>query len=446
MRPTMNATATLFSRSIAFFSAIAATLCLVSGCTKDEKEKEPVASVQTTPVQRAPISLVIAAEAVVFPLEQATVAPKISSTIKKFHVQRGARVKKGDLLVELENRDLSAAAEASKGDFEQAEANYATTVGSSLPQQIQKAELDAVAAKSNFEAQQKVYESRKELFLQGAIPRKDMDSAEVAFLQARSQNEQAQKQLADLQRVGKEQALKSAQGSLSSADGRMKGAQALLSYSRITSPIDGVVTDRPLYEGDLAAANQPLLTVMNTSRLIAKAHVPQSEAAVLKLGNPAELKIPGLDEPIKGRVSLVSPALDPGSTTIEVWVEASKPDPALKPGMSLEISMTAKTVKDALVVPTPAVYKSPDGADFVLLAGSDGHAHLKIVQTAVRNAEFTQVVSGVNAGDQVITSGGYALPDKTQIKVEAPAKDEKEGADKTVKPESATKPDPKEKD
>jgi len=55
--------------------------------------------------------------------------------------------------------------------------------------------------------------------------------------------------------------------------------------------------------------NQPILTVMNTSRLIAKAHIPQSEAAVLKVGNPAELKIPGLDEPIKGRVSLVSPGL-----------------------------------------------------------------------------------------------------------------------------------------
>jgi len=108
----------------------------------------------------------------------------------------------------------------------------------------------------------------------------------------------------------------------------------MLSYSRITSPIDGVVTDRPLYEGDPATANQPILTVMNISRLIAKAHVPQSEAALLKAGNSAELRIPGLDEPIKGRVSLVSPALDPGSTTIEVWVEASKPDPALKPGMS----------------------------------------------------------------------------------------------------------------
>jgi multidrug efflux pump subunit AcrA (membrane-fusion protein) len=114
--------------------------------------------------------------------------------------------------------------------------------------------------------------------------------------------------------------------------------------------------------------------------------------------------------------------------------------------MSVEISMTAKTVKDALVVPTPAVYKNSEGADYVLIAGSDAHAHLKTVQIGVRSNELTQIVSGVNVGDQVITSGGYALPDKTQIKVEAPAKDEKEGGDKTDKPEGAAKPDAKEKD
>ena len=452
MKPTMNTALKFLLSWTTLFCAVAAILCVANGCSKAEKEKEPVVSVQTTPVQHAPISQTVSAEAVVYPLEQATVAPKISSTIRKFYVQRGARVKKGQLLVELENSDLSAAAEASKGDFEQAEANYVTTVGASLPQQIQKAELDAVAAKSNFDAQQKVYESRKELFQQGAIPRKDMDAAEVAFLQARSQNEQAQKQLADLQRVGKEQALKSAQGARSSAEGRMRSAQALLSYSRITSPIDGVVTDRPLFEGDLATANQPILTVMNTSRLIAKAHVPQSEASVLKVGNPAELKIPGLDEPIKGRVSLVSPALDPGSTTIEVWVEASKPDPALRPGMTVELSMIAKMVKDALVVPTPAIYKNSEGGDYVLIAGSDGHAHIKTVQLGVRNAELAQIVSGIAAGDPVISSGGYALPDNTQIKIEAPAKDEKEGAgkaekaDKAEKPEGPAKPAAKEKE
>jgi HlyD family secretion protein len=239
--------------------------------------------------------------------------------------------------------------------------------------------------------------------------------------QARSQNEQAQRQLADLRRSGKEQALKSAGGQLSAAKGKYLGARALLSYSEIRSPIDGVVTDRPQFPGELAAANQPLLTVMNTSRLIAKAHIPQSEAALLKAGNPAQLKIPGVDELIAGHVSLVSPALDPGSTTIEVWVEASKPGSALKPGMSVQLLVTSKMVKDALLVPASAVFKNSEGANYVLLAGSDEKAHVKIVQVGVRNAELAQIDSGLKQGEAVVASGGYALPDGTQIKVEAAA-------------------------
>jgi HlyD family secretion protein len=430
MKASMMALTQKYFGLVMVASAVAGLLGFASGCGGAEKEKEPVVSVQTTPAARGPIEQMVSAEAVVFPLEQAIVAPKITSTVKKFLVQRGTRVKKGQLLAELENADLSAAAESSKGDFEQAEASYATTVGAGLPQQIQKAELDAAAAKSAFDAQQKVYDSRKELFQQGAVPRRDLDSAEVALIQARSQNEQAQRQLADLQRLGKEQALKSAHGSLASSEGKYRGAEALLSYSQIRSPIDGVVTDRPLYEGDLATANQPLLTVMNTSRLIAKAHIPQSVAAVLKVGNAAELRVPGLDEPVKGRVSLVSPALDPGSTTIEVWVEARKPDPALRPGMTVDISMVAKTAKDAIVVPTGAVFKNAEGADYVLVAGTDDKAHQKPVQAGIRGAELTQVVSGISAGDAVITTGGYAVPDGTAIKIEKPGAEGKEGADK----------------
>lgn len=419
---------------------------LLSGCGKAEKEQEPVVSVQVTPAQRGPISQVITSEAVVFPLEQATVAPKITSTVKKFHVQRGTRVKKGQLLAVLENADLAAAAEASKGDFEQADAAYNTTIGSSLPQQIQKAQLDAQTAQSSFEAQQKVFDSRKELFQQGAIARRELDAAEVALTQARSQNEQAQKQLADLQRLGKQQAVKSAEGSRLSAEGKYRGAAAQLSYSEIRSPIDGVVTDRPLYEGDPATANQPILTVMNLSRLIAKAHIVQAEAAALRVGNPAELKVPGADEPIQGRVTLVSPALDPGSTTIEVWAEATRPDPALKPGMTIQVSLTAKTVKDATLVPTSALFKSTEGADYVLLVGSDHLAHQKIVQVGIRNGGFAQIVSGINAGDPVITSGGYALPDKTQVKIEAAIPAETKGGDETGKAKDSAKPDDKDKE
>lgn len=442
--------------AVACFAAASAFISL-SGCSKEEKEKDPIVTVQVTPATRATISQTVSAEAVIYPLEQATIAPKITAPITEFKVQRGSRVKKGQLLAVLENKDLDAQAKASQGNFEQADAGYITSVDATIPQQVQKAQLDLDAAKAAFDAQQRVYDSRKELFQQGALPQRDLDSAIVALAQARGAYEVGQKQLADLQRLGKEQAMKSAHGSRLSAQGQMLNAEAQLSYSQIRSPIDGIVTDRPLYAGDLATANQPILTVMNLSRLISKCHIAQSDAALLKVGNPAELAVPGLDEPIKGRVSLVSPALDPGSTTIEVWVEAIKPNEALKPGMTVEISMTAKTVKDALVVPTPAVFRNNEGANYVVIAGSDGHAHVKTIQVGVHNPEFSQVASGVNPGEPIISSGGYALPDNTQIKIEAPGaeeknagaqgdKDEKDAKDGKTDKAAEAKPDKKGKE
>ena len=416
-------------RSSLICIALCVITCAALGCGSEEKVKDPVVSVQTTAAHRTTISQVISADAVVFPLQQAVLTPKITSTIKSFLVQRGSRVHKGQLLAVLENADLSAAAEQSKGEFEQAEAGYATTTGASLPEQIQKAELDTAAAKSALDAQQQVYNSRKELFEQGGIPRRDFDSAQVALMQARSQYEQAQKQLDDLHRIGKQQALKSANGQLAAAKGKFLGAQALLSYSEIRSPIDGVVTERPQYPGELAAANQPLLTVMDLSKLIAKAHIAQTEAVALKIGEPAELQLPGVDEKVKGRVSLVSPALDPGSTTIEVWVETTKPGSALKPGMTVQVQIEAATAKDALAVPASAVFKNADGTSFVVVAGADQKAHVATVETGIKSATEVQILSGIKEGDAVITSGGYALPDKTQIKIEAPAPAEKEAGD-----------------
>ena len=412
----------------------------LQGCGTTETEQEPIVTVQTTAAKRGPIALTVSAEAVVSPLQQAIITPKITSTIKKFYVQRGSHVKAGQLLAELENADLEGAEEQSKGEFQQAEAGYATTTGASLPQQIQKAELDAASYKSAYDAQKKIYDARKDLFDQGAIPRRDLDTAELALIQARSANEQAQRQLNDLQRLGKEQALKSATGQLSAAKGKYLNAKAQLSYSEIRSPIDGVVTDRPLFQGELATANQPIMTVMNTSKLIAKAHIAQNEAVLLKTGDPARLELAGLEEPIEGHVTLISPALDPGSTTLEIWIEADNPNPALKPGVNVQIEATATSVKDALVVPAAAVFKTPEGADYVLVAGSDLKAHQAKVKVGLRNKELAEIQSGIKVGDQVITKGGYAVPDNTKIVIEAtPVADsekDKDSADPSDKPEA----------
>ena len=444
-------TASLCDRGRSFLICMAtcAMAYAAPGCGSEEKAKPPIVSVQTTAAHRTTIAKTLSADAVVFPLQQAVLTPKITSTIRSFLVQRGSRVHKGQLLAILENADLSAAAEQSKGEFQQAEAGYATTTGASLPEQIQKAELDTAAAKSALDAQQQLYNSRKELFEQGGIPRRDFDSAQVSLVQARSQYEQAQRQLDDLHRIGQAQALKSAGGQLAAAKGKFLGAQAQLSYSEIKSPIDGVVTERPQYPGELAAANQPLLTVMDLSKLIAKAHIAQTEAVALKVGDAAEIQLPGLEEKVKGRVSLVSPAIDPGSTTIEVWVETSKPGAALKPGMTVQVQIAAATAREALAVPVSAVYKNADGTSFVLVAGADEKAHAKTVETGLKGASEVQILSGIKEGEAIITSGGYALPDNTQIKVEAPAPAEKDtgsAAESDKKGGDKTKPAEKAKD
>ena len=403
---------------------LAAAIMLTGACSSDKGSKEPTVSVQVAPVEKTTIQHVIRAQAILFPRQQAAIVPKISAPVQKFLVKRGSAVREGELLAVLETRDLSAAAQDTKGAYDQAQATYETTTGASLPEEIRKAEAEAQQAQQTLDAQQKVYESRQQLFDQGALPRKELDQSRVDFTQARNQSEIAKKHLEALMAIGKQQELKAAAGQLESAKGKYLGAQAQLSYSEIRSPFTGFITDRPLYPGEMAAAGTPLLTVMDVSSVIAKAHIPQDDAAALKPGDKGTMTVPGIDEPIEGKVTIVSPALDPNSTTVEVWFEAKNPKHELKPGTSVQVSLTAQTVSDALVVPVSSLITAPDGTTTVMVAGSDGRAHQKAVKLGVRNGDDVQIVDGVATSDKVVSNGAYGLPDNTKITIATPAPSE----------------------
>jgi HlyD family secretion protein len=420
------------SRMRAIVCAVAVGSSLMSGgCSSDKGDHEPTVAVQVAAVEKTTIQHTINTQAILFPRQQAAIVPKISAPVKKFLVKRGSPVHQGQLLAVLENRDLSAAAQENKGSYEQAQASYETTTAAGLPEEIRKAEADAQQAQQTLDAQEKVFESRQQLFAQGALPRKELDQSRVDVTQARNQAAITKKHLDLLMAIGKQQQLKSAAGQLESAKGKYLGAEAQLGYSEIRSPMNGVITDRPLYPGEMAAAGTPLLTVMDISSVIAKAHIPQNDAAVLKVGDKGTMTVPGIEEPIEGKVTVVSPALDPNSTTVEVWLEAKNPKHELKPGTSVQLSLTAQTVKDALVVPASSVITTPEGATAVMLAGTDGRAHQKAVKLGIRNGDDVQIVDGVTESDKVISTGAYGLPDKTKIKIEAaeaPAQGSSEGS------------------
>ena len=425
------------SRLCASIALAILPLIFLLSCSKDSGEKEAGVPVQVVTVQKETIQRTVTAEAILFPLQQAAITPKISAPVKAFYIKRGSLVHKGQLLAVLENSDLAAAAQENKGSYDQAQAAYETSTVSDLPQEVQKAQLDAQAAKELFAAQQKIYNSRQELFQQGAMPRKELDQARVDLTNARNQYEIAQHHLDALMKVGKQQQLKSAAGQLESAKGKYLGAAAQLSYSEIRSPIDGVIADRPLYPGEMAAAGAPLLTVMDISQVIARAHIPQPEAALLKVGDKATIAVSGEENPIEGKITVVSPALDPNSTTVEIWVQATNSDHRLKPGTSVRLSMLAQTIPNALVIPATALLTAQDGATSVMQVSADNRAHQKNIKVGVRQSDEVQVVEGLQSGDKIVAPGAYGLPDNTKIKAESPAAGQAAGQseDKSGKPD-----------
>jgi multidrug efflux pump subunit AcrA (membrane-fusion protein) len=404
--------------------AAACALASVAGCKKEEPAQVEV-TVQAEKPEQGAIAEKITADAVLTPQAQAAIEPKITAPVKKFLVQRGAKVKEGELLAVLENADLAAAALDNKGAYQAAQAAYATATKAQVPEDVQKAELDYAQAKANLDLNQSIVNSRKQLFAEGAIPGRDLDTAQAALVQAQVAYDTANTHLQSMQKVSREAELQTAQGQLTSAEGKMKGADAQVSYSEIRSPINGVVTDRPLFAGETAAAGAPLITVMDTNVVIAKAHLAQSVAQQMKVGDATQLQVPGIADPVDAKVSLISPALDPGSTTVEVWVKADNKKGELKVGTPVKVVITGRSVEKAWKIPQTAVLTAQDGSKSVMVVGDDGAAHKKPVTLGITDGEDVQVLSGIAPNDTVITGGAYGLDDGTKVKVgKADADDE----------------------
>src|SRR6266852_5057477 len=202
----------------------------LSGCSKPaEGDVNPTVTVMVDAAAKEPIQLKVNADAVLYPKDQAAIVPKVVSSIKKWNVERGSHVKAGQMLGELENQDLAGAQLKSQGTTAAAEVAY--------QMQLQKSGQDLKFAKQTLDAASKLYESRQALYKDGAVSSKDVEDARLAMSQAQNQYDLAQKQYD----------LKAAEGQLNAAKGDTANAEAMYNYTKIVSPINGVVTDRPFY-------------------------------------------------------------------------------------------------------------------------------------------------------------------------------------------------------
>ena len=383
-----------------------------------DQNAEVVVSVEVARAERGSIARQISMLATLVPQREAVLMPKVSAQIRQMGLILNRRVHAGDVLAQLESRDLAAQrAEAASAVTELESAAHETASGAVPLTNAQdiKALRDAEAARDNAE---RTLERRRVLYAKGGISKKDLEASELAATQAEDDLRNAQTAAHVHRSVTNPGDVTVATSKAQQARDRLAALDAQLGYTAIRAPFDGVVTEQFQREGDFAAPGTKMLTVADPSTLIAKMEVAEATAATLKLGDPVKI-VPDErpNETYQGSVSLVGRGADAQSRSVEVWVTVPNREGKLRPNGSASVIIDAQANSNAVLVPASAITLDATNADAgtVMVVDAQSIAHEVHVTTGARSGGKCEILSGLQGGETVVTTGNYALPDGTKV-------------------------------
>ena len=329
----------------------------------------------------------------IFATELIDVGAQVSGQIKKLYVKLGDQVKKGDMIASIDSS-------TQQNSIDNKEAQLA----------IYKAQLESAKVALNIAKTQ--FDRENALFAKNATSKQEFESAKNTF----SSNSAKIKEL---------------EAQIKQTNIELSTAKINLGYTKITAPRDGTVVSVQVEEGQTVNANQTTPTIVNIadlSHVKMKMQIAEGDITKIKVGTPVEYSI--LSEPTKKFQTTVS-SIDPGLTTLSdgsygssssskssyssssssssaVYYYAQSivdnKDGILRIGMTTQNELLIANVEDAIIVPSIGIKKDENGTFVYVL--KDGKPVKTAVKTGIKDNLDTQIISGVNEGDEIITSQG----------------------------------------
>jgi RND family efflux transporter MFP subunit len=361
--------------------------------------------VMWTGVLKRPVEVNVAKVAMTFPSKaltilnasgyvvaqrKAAVSSKATGRLEKLYVEEGRRVKQGDTIAQLENRDLKATLDEAMANLRVTRANLKNAV----------AELDD--ATLNYNRQSSLKQS-------GSVSIQAVDSAEARFKKAMA-------------------AETSAKFSVEKSEASVKVAEVNLEQSFIMAPFDGVILTKSAEEGEVVApmgaslnAKASVVTMADMSSLMVEVDVSESSLEKVKLGAPAEIRLDAFpNDRFSGTVHMIVPTADRSKATVLTKVKFDKLDDKVLPEMSAKVAFLSRPLSKGenvafLGMPLAAV-KSESGNDCVFQV-EEGIARLRTVKLGRKWDDTSEVLSGLKEGDLVIIKSTEPVHDKSKIKV-----------------------------
>ncbi len=400
---------------------LALSVFALAGCrSHEDAPPRPVVAVKVAKAEVADVKSTVRAPAFVFPREQANIGSRVTAPIRKLLVRKGDKVEAGQLLAQLDNRDMLAQRDEAAAAVTDAEANLQRVTSGTIPTDIERARGQLASTEAGLNQAEKLYERRRQLFEQGAIPQRDLLLSETELSQAKANHEVAKRTLDLLQNQSRDRDIFMAKSKVEQAQSRLSLVKAQLDFDEIRTPFAGTITEQFMFPGDMAKPDAALFTVMDLSVAVARAQIPDSEAVATRVGQPCEfVPTDSAGASFTGRISVVNQAIDPTRRTVESWCEIANPKRALRAGEFGQVLIVTGVAAKGIVVPLAAV-QFEEGAKkgVVMIAGEKGVAVKREVETGGVNEGKVLIKSGVVAGESVIIEGAYGLAEGTQVRLQ----------------------------
>lgn len=343
------------------------------------------------------------------PNEQADVAAETSGKVAAVGVDLGSSVRRGQMIVKLDDTDFRIKIEQAQAQLDQAKATLRQNeakIGLRPGQKFNPENVPEVAAaRSALELADKNLKRYEKLVETGDISR-------AAYDQQKSQRDQLAEQRQAMVHLAQQNyaTVANSQAAVDTAATQVALAKRNLGYTVVVSPMPGYVSDRPADIGEYVSPQQKVATVVNLNPLRVRIDIPEQAIPQIHTGESVSVSVSGYpDRNFAGRVARVSPNVTAASRTLSVEADVENPKAELKPGQFATVRILLPQTEAAVLVPQRAL-RTISGSTYVFVI-KNGHAEQRLVQSGQTEGDLVEIKSGVAADEVVATSNVDQLSD-----------------------------------
>lgn len=418
-------------------TAIVATVLLGGAwwLARERFSSEPtveVVRVKSISAGSAPQGVILNATGYIVAAHKIEVAAKVIGRVKWIGVDKGDRVKEGEVLVRLEDDEYQAQLMQAKGQLTSLEAKLAEATNGSRPEEIAQAMANVNTAQSDLDNATVTLERNKSLLKDGVASRQALDDAQARYDNALHRVSSLQKAY-DLVKLGpRREQIDSLRGQVDQARGAVNYAETNLANTIIRAPVTGTILERAVEKGEFVTtsfvgdrgAKGYVVSLADLNDLEVELDIAQNDFAKLHANQHGAVTTDAFpDRKYDGFIKEISPEANRQKATVQIKVKISKPDGYLRPEMNASVAFASEeqaakpsdeaATKPVVIIPAAALR---DGSVFVLL---DGKALRRTVKTGATSAQGVRVEQGLVGGEDLIVNPPSGLKDGDKVRQKA---------------------------